>query len=90
MLLGNDLPGDKVVTGTHCMDQSPDPIEQEFPGLNPSCAVTRAIAKKAILTENQLDIDLTDSFIGQSFKISLLGLFLITCVNIRQTQMTVH
>ena len=30
--------------------------------------VTRAMAKKAMLTENQSDVDLTDSFIGQSFK----------------------
>ena len=50
------------------MDQSPDPIEQELPDLYPSCAVTRAMAKKAMLTENQSDVDLTDSFISQSFK----------------------
>ena len=73
LLLGNDLAGDKVVvnplvTDTPCMDQSPDPIEQEIPDLYPSCAVTRAMAKKAMLTENQSDVDLTDSFIGQSFK----------------------
>ena len=73
LLLGNDLAGDKVVvnplvTDTPCMDQSPDPIEQELPDLYPSCAVTRAMAKKAMLTENQSDIYLTDSFIGQSFK----------------------
>ena len=73
VLLGHDLAGDKVVvkplvTDTPCMDQSPDPIEQELPDLYPSCAVTRAMAKKAMLTENQSDVDLTDSFIGQSFK----------------------
>ena len=73
LLLSNDLAGDKVVvnalvTDTPCIDQSPDPIEQELPDLYPSCAVTRAMAKKAMLTENQSDIDLTDSFIGQSFK----------------------
>ena len=73
LLLGNDLAGDKVVvnplvTDTPCMDQSPDPIEQELPNLYPSCAVTRTMAKKAMLTENQSDADLTDSFIGQSFK----------------------
>ena len=73
LLLGNDLAGDKVVvnplvTDTPCMDQSPDSIEQELPDLYPSCAVTRAMAKKAMLTENQSDIDLTDSFVGQSFK----------------------
>ena len=73
LLLGNDLAGDKVVvnllvTDMPCMEQSPDPIEQELPDLYPSCAVTRAMAKKAMLTENQSDVDLTDSFIGQSFK----------------------
>ena len=73
LLLGNDLAEDKVVVNPHvtdtpCMDQSPDPIEQELPDLYPSCAVTRAMAKKAMLTGNQSDIDLTDSFIGQSFK----------------------
>ena len=49
------------------MDQSLDPIEQELLDLYPSCAVTRAMAKKAMLTENQSDVDLTDSFISQSF-----------------------
>ena len=47
LLLGNDLAGDKVVvnplvTDMPCMDQSPDPIEQELPDLYPSCAITRA------------------------------------------------
>ena len=41
LLLGNDLAGDKVVvnphvTGTPCMDQSPDPIEPKLPYLYPS------------------------------------------------------
>ena len=57
-----------LVTDTACMDQSPDPIEQKLPVLCPSCAATRAMAKKAILTENQSDVVLTDSLIGQSFK----------------------
>ena len=59
-----------LVTDTPCMDQSPDPIEQELPDLYPSCAVTRAMLTetKVMLTENQSDVDLTDSFIGQSFK----------------------
>ena len=73
LLLSTDLAGDKVVvyplvTDTPCMDQPPDPIEQELPDLYPSCAVTRAMVKKAMLTENQSDVDLTDSFFGQSFK----------------------
>ena len=57
-----------LVTDAPCIDRSPDPIEQELPDLYPSCAVTRAMAKKAMLAENQSDVDLTDSFIGQSFK----------------------
>ena len=57
-----------LVTDTPCMDQSPDSIEQELPDLYPLYAVTRVMAKKAMLTENQSDVDLTDSFIGQSFK----------------------
>ena len=57
-----------LVTDTPCIDQSPDPIEQELPDLYPSCAVTRAMAKKAMLTENQSDVDLTDSFTSQSFQ----------------------
>ena len=58
LLLGNDLAGDKVVvnplvTDTPCIDRSPNPIEQELPDLYPSCGVTRAMGKKAKLTENQ-------------------------------------
>ena len=73
LLLGNDLAGDKamvnpLVTDTPCIDQSPDHIEQELPDLYPSCAVTRARAKKAMLTKNQSDVDLTDSFIGPLLK----------------------
>ena len=80
LLLGNDLAGDKVVvnplvTDTPCIDQSPDPIEQELPDLYPSCAVTRAMVKTAMLTENQSDVDLTDFFINQSF----LSLFSSVC-----------
>ena len=56
-----------LVTKTLCIDQSPDPIKQKLPDLYPSCAVTRAMAKKTMLTENQSDFDLPDSFIGQSF-----------------------
>ena len=72
LLLGNDLAGDKVVvnplvTDTPNIDQTDDPIEQEIPDLYPSCAVTRAMAKKAILKNSNSDIDLTDTFIGQYF-----------------------
>ena len=72
LLLGNDLAGDKVVvdpllTSTPCVDQPPDPIEQEIPNPYPSCAITRAMAKRAKLIYGMQDIDLTDTLIGQSF-----------------------
>ena len=72
LLLGNDLAGDKVVvdpllTSTPCVDQPPDPIEQEIPDLYPSCAVTRAMAKKANQNYGMQDINLADTLIGQSF-----------------------
>ena len=72
LLLGNDLAGDKVVvnplvTDTPNIGQTDDPIEQEIPDLYPSCAVTRAMAKKAILKNSNSDIDLTDTFVGQYF-----------------------
>ena len=76
LLLGNDLTGDKVVvnpllTNIPCIDQPSDPIEQEIPDLYPSCAVTRAMAKKA--KQNDGDIDLTDTFLGQSFKHEIIN-----------------
>ena len=72
LLLGNDLAGDKVVvnplvTDTPNIGQTDDPIEQEIPDLYPSCAVTRAMAKKTILKNSNSDIDLTDTFISQYF-----------------------
>ena len=72
LLLGNDLAGDKVVVNPHLTntpseDQLPDPIEQDNPDRYPSCAVTRAKAKKAKLNDGIQDIDLTETFIGQSF-----------------------
>ena len=71
MLLGNDLAGDKdvvnpLLTTMPCIEQPPDPIEQEIPDLYPSCAVTRAMAKKA--KKNDGDTDLIDTCLGQSFK----------------------
>ena len=72
LLLGNDLAGDKVVvnppvTDTQNIGQTDDPIEQEIPDLYPSCAVTPAMAKKAILKNSNSDTDFTDTFIGQYF-----------------------
>ena len=72
LLLGNDLAGDKVVvnplvTDTPNIGQTDDPIKQEIPDLYPSCAVTRAMAKKPILKNSNSDIALTDTCIGQYF-----------------------
>ena len=90
LLLGNDLVGDKVVvnpivTDTPNKGQTDDPIEQEIPDLYPSCAVTRAMAKKAILKDSNSDIDLTDSFIGQYFN-NLRSLLIPICLILRQTR----
>ena len=48
LLYGNDLVVvDPLLTSTPCVDQPPDPIEQEIPDLYPSFAVTRAMSKKS-------------------------------------------
>ena len=62
LLLSNDFAGDKVVvnsivTDTPNIGQTDDPIEQEIPDLYPSCAVIRAMAKKAMLKNSNSDID---------------------------------
>ena len=62
LLLGNDLARDKVVvnplvTDTPLFDQTPDPIEQGIPEFYPSCAVTRAMTKKAIPNNKNIDVD---------------------------------
>ena len=72
LLLGNDLVADKVVvnslvTDTPNIGQTDEPIEQEIPDLYPSCAVTPAMSKKAILKDSNSDTDLTNTFIGQYF-----------------------
>ena len=54
-------------TSTPFVDQPPDPIEQELPDLYPSCAITRAMAKKANQNNGMQDINLADTLIGQSF-----------------------
>ena len=69
LLLGNDLAGDKAVvnpllTSIPCVDQPPDPIEQEIPDPYPSCAVTRAMAKKAKQNDGMQDIALTDTLMS--------------------------
>ena len=74
LLLGNDLAGDKVVinplvTENPCFDRTPDPIEEEVPGLYPSCAITRAMSKKKALEDDiSSDVDLSDTFLSQVFQ----------------------
>ena len=70
------MAGDKVVvdpllTNIPCIDQPPDPIEQEIPDLYPYCVVTRAMTKKT--KQNDGDIDLTHTFLGQSFKHEIIN-----------------
>ena len=55
------------LASTPCVDQPPDPIEQEIPDLYPSCAVTRVMAKKAKQNHGMQDINLADTLIGQPF-----------------------
>ena len=71
LLLGNDMAGDMVVldpflTSTPCVDQLPDPIDQEILDLYPPCAITRTMAKKANQNHRMQDSDLADTLIGQS------------------------
>ena len=70
-LLGNDLAGDKVVpcpivTDTPLVNQEPETLEEK--NLYPACAVTRSMAKKAIQNDADMDFNLADTFIGQSFQ----------------------
>ena len=77
LLLGNDLAGDKViinplVTDKPCLDQTPDPIENEVPDLFPACVVTRAMSKKTSDSQNMTmgnknEVDLSDSFLTELF-----------------------
>ena len=64
---------DPLLTNTPCVDQLPDPIEQEIPDLYPSCAVTRAMAKKANQNNGMQDINLAETLIGQSFNDEILN-----------------
>ena len=58
---------DPLLTSTPCVDQPPDHIEQEIPDLYLSCAVTRAMAKKAKQNNGMQDINLAVTLISQSF-----------------------
>ena len=91
LLLGNDLAGDKVVvnslvTDTPNIGQTDDPIEQEIPDLYPSCAVTRAMAKKAILKNSNSDIDLTDTLSVNILIMRSKSLLIPVCLMLRQTR----
>ena len=57
---------DPLLTSTPCVDQLPDPIEQEIPDLYPSSAVTSAMSKKDTQNNGMEDINLADTLIGQS------------------------
>ena len=70
LLLGNDLAGDKVVVNplvsdTPLLDQVPDSVEQEISDLYPSCAVTRAMAKKAAIESTDTYVDLSDTIFSK-------------------------
>ena len=58
---------DPLLTSTPCVDQLPDPIEQEIPDLSPSCAVTRAMVKKVKQNNGMQDVNLAETLIGQFF-----------------------
>ena len=70
---GNDLPGSKVevnplVTDKPSVDPNTDSIEQEIPGLFPSCAVTRSMTQsKSMSNDVTTDVDLADTFISRTY-----------------------
>ena len=73
LFLGNDLAGDKVVvnavvTEKPCLEQSPDPVEKEIPGLYPACVVTRAMSKEKEKSEDE--IMLAETVIGQVLEVN--------------------
>ena len=74
-----------LLTVISCIDQPLDPIEQEIPDLYPSCNVTRAMAKKA--KQNAGDIDLTDTFLDQSFKQQITN-SLLSSLSEKQTNLS--
>ena len=90
LLLGNDLARDKVVvnllvTDTPNIAQTHDPIEQEIPDLYPSSAVTRVMAKKAILKTQNSDIDLTILLSVNILIMRLKSLLIPGCLILRET-----
>ena len=71
LLVGNDLAGSKVevnplVTDKPSVNPNTDSIEQEIPGLFPSCAVTRSMTQsKSTSDDVTTDIDLADTFLSR-------------------------
>ena len=71
LLLGNDLAGRKVdvnplVTDKPSVDPDTDSIEQEIPGLFPSCAVTCSMTQsKSTSDDVTTDVDLADIFLSR-------------------------
>ena len=71
LLLGNDLAGSKVevnplVTDKPSVNPNSDSIEQEIPGLFPSCAVTRSMTQsKSTSDDVTTDVDLADTFLSR-------------------------
>ena len=73
LLLGNDLAGGKVVSDPilidkPCLDQSPDPIEEEIPELYPTRAMAKARNDLNENDENVDNIDLADSCLAKVFE----------------------
>ena len=58
---------DPLWTSTPCVDQPPGPLKRQITDLDPSCDVTRTMAKKAKQNHEMQDIDLVDTLVGQSF-----------------------
>ena len=72
LILGNDLAGSKVnvdpiLSDKPILSQSPDPIEDVFPNLYPSCAVTRAMSKKQSSIKDSDDVNISDTFLPTLF-----------------------
>jgi hypothetical protein len=68
LILGNDLAGSKVnidpiLSDKPIISQSPDPIEDIIPNLYPSCAVTRAMSKQQLNSQDADDVDISDTFL---------------------------
>ena len=57
-----------LLTNISCIDQPLDPIEQEISDLYPSCAVTRAMVKKAKQNDEDIDTFFCVSLLNSSEK----------------------